>query len=56
VLNKYSENQVNADKFDRKSIMLYHFSVQFIQGGIATPNNTKLSAGDKRFIARWYPK
>lgn len=56
VLDKYAENQVNASRFDRKSIMLYAFPAQLIQGGIATANNTKLSAGDKRFIAQWYPK
>ncbi len=56
IINKYAGDQLNGSTFDKKSIMLYHFPPQLIQGGKATPNNTKLSAGDKRFIGRIYPK
>jgi hypothetical protein len=55
VINKYSVDQLNASKFDPKSIMLYHFDGALIRGGKPTPLNTKLSAGDKRFIHKQYP-
>ncbi len=59
VVQKYSLDQLNATKFDRKSIMLYTFPAAFILGPrellkAGTPNNTKLSAGDKAFIAKMY--
>lgn len=56
VIEKYSIDQLNASKFDRKSIMLYQFPGALIVGGVATPLNTDLSAMDKKFIAEWYPK
>lgn len=56
ILNKYSEDQLNGSTFDRKSIMLYHFPPELVIGGKGTPTNTQLSAGDKRFIAKMYPK
>ncbi|MBV8520466.1 MAG: Tolloid-like protein 1 [Acidobacteria bacterium] len=56
IIQKYSINQLNATEFDAKSIMLYHFDASLIIGGKATPNNTDLSAGDKKFIAQMYPK
>lgn len=57
ILDKYSIDQLNATKFDVKSIMLYAFPPQFILGhSTGTPNNTKLSANDKKFIAQMYPK
>ena len=56
VVQKYSLNQLNATKFDIRSIMLYAFPASLIIGGGATPNNTDLSAGDKSFIAQMYPK
>jgi hypothetical protein len=55
ILHKYSENQLNGTKFDIKSIMLYAFPPELIIGGRGTPENTKLSLGDKRFIAKMYP-
>jgi hypothetical protein len=59
IINKYSVSQINGTKFDIKSIMLYAFPKELIKsgtGGAGTPNNTDLSAGDKQFIARFYPK
>jgi hypothetical protein len=49
-------DQLNATKFDRKSIMLYSFPPEMIIGGTGTPENTKLSVGDKKFIRKMYPK
>jgi hypothetical protein len=56
ILQKYSLDQLNATKFDIKSIMLYPFPPELIKGGKGTPMNTDLSEGDKKFIARMYPK
>jgi hypothetical protein len=47
---------LNATKFDRLSIMLYSFPPELIVGGVGTPENTKLSRGDRRFIKKMYPK
>ena len=56
ILQKYSVDQLNATEFDLQSIMLYSFPPELIQGGRPTPNNTDLSGGDKKFIAKMYPK
>jgi hypothetical protein len=61
VIEKYSVDQLNATTFDRKSIMLYPFPKQLIKGPPAlaksgTPENTDLSATDKKFIAKMYPR
>ena len=56
IVQKYSIAQLNATKFDIKSIMLYSFPANLIIGGQATPNNTDLSSGDKKFIGQMYPK
>ncbi|MBI3528390.1 MAG: hypothetical protein HY067_10520 [Betaproteobacteria bacterium] len=56
IIEKYSLDQLNATKFDRKSIMLYHFPPDLIVGGRATPNNTRLSAGDRSYIGKIYGK
>jgi hypothetical protein len=58
ILDKYSIDQLNATKFDIKSIMLYGFPASLILGGApgGTPNNTKMSSADKKFIAQMYPK
>jgi hypothetical protein len=56
IVQKYSLNQLNATKFDIKSIMLYQFPGELVIGGKGTPNNTDLSAGDKKFIRTMYPK
>ena len=52
-------NRVKADRFtrfDRDSIMLYHFPAELTTDGSSTPWNTELSATDKQFIAQLYPK
>jgi hypothetical protein len=56
ILQKYSIDQLNATAFDPKSIMLYSFPPELIQGGKGTPNNNDLSTGDKKFIAKMYAK
>jgi len=56
VVQKYDVHQLNASKFDRKSIMLYSFPPELIKGGTAMPNNPTLSVGDKKFAAKAYPK
>ena len=56
VVMKYSMDQLNASKYDAKSIMLYAFPAKLIQGGVATHENNSLSGGDKRFIRTMYPK
>jgi hypothetical protein len=56
IVQKYSVTQLNATRFDIKSIMLYSFPPQLIVGGAGTPNNTRLSPTDKRWIARQYPR
>jgi hypothetical protein len=55
VVGKYSVDQLNASKYDPNSIMLYHFDGALIKGGKPTKFNTRLSAGDKRFIRKQYP-
>jgi hypothetical protein len=47
---------LNATEFDMDSIMLYSFPPELLKGGKGTPENTDLSAGDKKFIAKMYPK
>lgn len=56
ILDKYSKTNMNASAFDKASIMLYHFPGSLFTNGVGTPSNTTLSDGDKRFIARMYPK
>jgi Matrixin len=56
VLQRYSKTQVNATKFDRISIMLYHFDGSLFEDGKGTHENDHLSAADKKFIAQMYPK
>jgi hypothetical protein len=56
VVEKYSMDQLNARKFDKKSIMLYWFPPSLIVGAPDLPENTRLSRGDKAFIKKMYPK
>jgi len=56
ILQRYSGTQVNASSFDRASIMLYAFPGTLFTDGQGTPENTQLSAGDKKFIKSIYPK
>ncbi|HEV8322608.1 MAG TPA: hypothetical protein VG389_13410 [Myxococcota bacterium] len=61
VIDKYSLDQLNATSFDPKSIMLYAFPRDLIKGPPSlakkgTQENTDLSAKDKTFIGKMYPK
>ena len=56
VVEKYSMDQLNATKFDPKSIMLYSFPTELTLDHLVLPENTDLSPGDKKFIAKIYPK
>jgi hypothetical protein len=56
ILDKYSKTNMNASAFDKASIMLYKFPGSLFTNGVGTTANTTLSDGDKRFIARMYPK
>jgi hypothetical protein len=61
VIGKYAQNQLNATTFDPASIMLYAFAKELIKGPPAlakhgTRSNTDLSAKDKKFIRKNYPK
>jgi len=55
ILDKYSMDQLNATKFDKKSIMLYFFPPEMV-GGLVLPENTELSKQDKVWIKKNYPK
>lgn len=55
VIEKYTMAQLNASRFDPRSIMLYEFPGELVVGGKATGRNTRLSANDKKFIGEWYP-
>lgn|GEM_PF-1773942 len=55
ILDKYSLDQLNATKFDKKSIMLYFFPPELV-GGLALPENNELSTKDKAWIKKNYPK
>lgn len=56
VIQKYSVDQLNASKFDPKSIMLYAFPGELTRSGKGTEENDRLSQTDKRFIRKLYPK
>ena len=51
----YSLDVAEATKFDRSSIMLYHYPAEWTLNGQATPFNTTLSDGDKSYIRFVYP-
>jgi hypothetical protein len=56
ILDRYSKDQTNFTKFDRQSIMLYHFSASLFEDGQETPLNIRMSEQDHRFISKMYPK
>jgi hypothetical protein len=56
VFDRYKKKEINATTFDADSIMLYYFPGEFFVNGQATNENTHLSAGDKAFIRKMYPK
>jgi Astacin (Peptidase family M12A) len=55
VLEKYSPEGISATVFDRHSIMLYQFPEYLFTDHKGTPNNTEISAKDKKLIAQMYP-
>jgi len=56
ILEKYSQNGITETIFDRESIMLYQFPAELFLNHVGTPLNYQLSAKDKAFIAKIYPK
>ncbi|KAI0204921.1 hypothetical protein F4808DRAFT_315114 [Astrocystis sublimbata] len=56
ILMKYSRDATQFSRFDRNSIMLYHFPRELtLNGQFVNPNNV-LSNTDKDFIGRMYPR
>jgi hypothetical protein len=56
ILKRYSRAHTNSSRFDPKSIMLYAFPGSLFKDGQGTDSNVKLSATDKAFIKKMYPK
>ena len=61
IIQKYSVDQINGTRFDKRSIMLYRFPRQLILAPpslrvAGTSENTNLSTRDKRFIGEFYGK
>ena len=56
ILQKYSPQGINATIFDKHSIMLYQFPAALFLNHVGTPLNYQVSAKDKAFIAKMYPK
>ncbi|KAF5246292.1 hypothetical protein FAUST_1409 [Fusarium austroamericanum] len=58
VINRLSSSEVNASIFDGDSIMLYEYPARWFKNSSnsrGTKNNTRLSKGDKEWIANNYP-
>lgn len=53
---KYDATQTQFSKFDKKSIMMYPIPPEWTTNGFTTGWNKVLSATDKRFIKKEYPK
>lgn len=53
---KYDKSQTNFTAFDTKSIMLYSFPRTWTTDGMTFPVNKELSATDKQYIGKQYPK
>lgn len=56
VLFKYSHDQIRGTEFDKESIMLYPFPARWTRNGVESIGNTTLSALDKYFANKMYPK
>ena len=56
ILNRLRGSHTNFTAFDRHSIMLYPIPNRWTIGDFETAYNQTLSATDKRFIGRLYPK
>ena len=53
----YRGQEIAANKFDTKSIMMYPVPTEILQAGSAPiPQNNVLSDGDKEWVARLYSK
>ncbi|KAI4185628.1 MAG: hypothetical protein LQ346_005851 [Caloplaca aetnensis] len=55
MFSQYGLDKVQATKFDRESIMLYHYPAEWTTNGKGTPFNTDLSERDKSYIHFVYP-
>lgn len=55
IIERYDINQLNASKFDPKSIMLYFFPPQLTTNNKGTNNNHQLSLEDITYISKMYP-
>ena len=56
VLDRYSEDRVNASEFDPYSIMLYPVPESLTRDGFEIPwQNSKLSDMDKKWVKMMYP-
>lgn len=53
---KYDVNQINGSQFDTNSVMLYSFPASWTVNGFHSEPNEALSAVDKEFARRVYPK
>lgn len=56
VFSKYDITQIRANKLDKKSIMMYPVPEKLTKGDFHIGWNNGLSAEDKKFIAKLYPK
>jgi serralysin len=56
VFDKYDISQIRANKLDKKSIMMYPVPEALSVGHFSIGWNNDLSEGDKKFIAKLYPK
>ncbi|KAL8766985.1 MAG: hypothetical protein Q9209_006397 [Squamulea sp. 1 TL-2023] len=55
MFTKYGLDKVQATKFDRQSVMLYHYPAEWTTNNTGTPFNTDLSDKDKSYIHFTYP-
>lgn len=56
LFDRYSKTETNFTAFDPKSIMLYAFPAELTLDGHGTESNSQLSAKDRKFMAKNYPK
>ena len=56
VFQKYSLERTKYSEFDPESIMTYRIPGSLTETGFSIPYNCELSAIDKKFIAKVYPK
>lgn len=56
VFSKYNKSQIRANRLDKKSIMMYPVPEALTKGAYKIGWNEALSEGDKKFIAKLYPK